>query len=119
MPFSKVMVVSKTSSVSGVCVMYSWAPQLWMLMSRCSSTAKPIGETSVGPWKPDLIWYGSACAITFFKRGDDAEVRGRAADVVDELLVDQVLDVVDRVEHLADGQRGRRLLAHVPRVLLV
>ena len=34
-------------------------------MSRCSSAAKPMGETSVGPWKPDLIWYGSAWAMTF------------------------------------------------------
>ena len=28
--------------------------------SRCSAAANPTGEMSVGPWKPDLIWYCAA-----------------------------------------------------------
>ena len=45
---------------------------------------------------------------------DPARVHDRRADVIDELLADQLLAVVDRREHLAHRQRRGRVLADQP-----
>jgi hypothetical protein len=42
---------------------------------------------------------------------DAAAVHDRRADVVDELVLDQVLAVPDRVEHFADRERSDGVLA--------
>ena len=49
---------------------------------------------------------------------DAARVHDRRADVVDQLLADQLLAVVDRREHLADRERRRRVLPDQPEALL-
>src|SRR5699024_11916552 len=51
---------AKTSLVRAPCGMYSWMPKLWIARPRCSATAMPTGEMSVGPCIPDLIWYWAA-----------------------------------------------------------
>ncbi len=43
---------------------------------------------------------------------DAARVHDGRADVIDELILDQVLAIPDRVEHLADGQRRNRVLSN-------
>ena len=50
---------------------------------------------------------------------DAAGVHDGRADVVDQLVLDQVLAVPDRVEHLADRQRRRGVLADQAERLLV
>ena len=42
--------------------------------------------------------------------GDAAGVDRRDADIVDQLLLDELFAVPDGVEHLADGDRGGRML---------
>ena len=51
--------------------------------------------------------------------GDPAGVDDGGADVVDQLLLDQLLAVPDRVEDLADRERGRGVLADQTEVGLV
>ena len=51
--------------------------------------------------------------------GDAAGVHDGGAHVVDELLGDQVLDVPDRVQDLADRDRGGGVLPDEPERLLV
>ena len=57
----------KTSRVSSLWRMYSWMPKLWIARPRCSAAAWPTGEMSVGPWKPDLIWYSAAKSMIVFR----------------------------------------------------
>jgi hypothetical protein len=45
------------------------------------------------------------------KVADAAAVDGRHADVIDELLFDEPVALVDRREHLADGDGRRRVMA--------
>ncbi len=49
---------------------------------------------------------------------DAAGVHDRRADVVDQLLLDELLAVEDRVEDFADRERRRRVLADQPEALL-
>ena len=49
---------------------------------------------------------------------DASGVNDRGPDVVDELLGDQLPAVPDGVEHLADGDRDRRVLADQPKAVL-
>ena len=46
--------------------------------------------------------------------GDPTGVHDGGSDVVDELLGDELLDVPDRVQDLAGGDRGRRVLPDEP-----
>src|SRR5881396_3888951 len=50
---------------------------------------------------------------------DAPRMNDRRADVVDQLLADQILAVPDRVEDLADGEWSRRVLPDEPERLLV
>ena len=45
-------------------------------------------------------------------------VDNRRSDVVDELFLDELVAVVDAVEHLADGERNRRVLPDDAEALL-
>ena len=55
--------------------------------------------------------------VEFGEARDAAQMRDAAgmhhgrADIVDQLLLDQLLAVPDRIEHFADGQRRRGVLA--------
>ncbi|ABA53425.1 hypothetical protein BURPS1710b_A0511 [Burkholderia pseudomallei 1710b] len=50
---------------------------------------------------------------------DAARVHDRRADVVDQLIADQVLAIPDRIEDLADRERRRRVAADQPECVLV
>ena len=98
--------------------MYSWMPKLWTLRSKCSAAAMQTGERSVAPWQPVRTWYSSARCAILRRWRDAAGVHDRRADVVDELLLDELLAVVDAVEDLADRDRRRGVLADQAEALL-
>ena len=50
---------------------------------------------------------------------DAAGVHDRRADIVDQLFLDELLAVPDRVEHLADGERRHGVLADQAEIRLV
>ena len=50
----------------------------------------------------------------FSQVSDASRVNDRGPDVVDELLLNELLTIEDRVEHLADGNRRGRVLADQP-----
>ena len=64
-----------------------------------------------------LVQRGKVCYAA--QVGDAAGMHHGGTDVVDELLADQVLAVVDRVEHLAHRQRRGRVLANQAKRFLV
>ena len=82
--------------------------------SKCSAAAMHTGDRSVAPWQPVLH------LVQIGQRRDPAQMSDAAgmhhgrADVVDQLLLDQLLAVPDAVEHFADRQRRRRVLADQP-----
>src|SRR5208283_2069697 len=45
-------------------------------------------------------------------------VDNRGSNVINQLLLDQLLAIVNGIEHLADGQRSCRMLANQPETLL-
>src|SRR6185295_661289 len=49
---------------------------------------------------------------------DAAGVHDGRADVVDQLFLNELLAVVDGIEHLADGERRRRVLSDDPESFL-
>ena len=72
------------------------------------------GDRSVAPWQPvrTLIEVGEGGDAA--QVGDAAGVHHGRADVVDQLLLDQLLGVPDGVEDLADGERRGGVLADQP-----
>ena len=76
------------------------------------------GLRSVAPCEPVRTWYISARLAIFLQVGDAAGVHHRGADVVDELLLDQLLAVIDGVEHFAHRQRRGGVLADQAEPLL-
>ena len=91
--------------------MYSWMPKLWTLRSKCSAAAMQTGLRSVAPWRAGAHLIQLRERRDLAQVADAAGVHHRRPDVVDELLLDQLLAVVDRVEDLADRERRRRVLA--------
>ena len=91
--------------------MYSWMPKLWTLRSKCSAAAIATGLRSVAPCDPVRTWCSSRERRDLPQVADAAAVHDGHADVVDQLLFDELRAVVDRVEHLADRNRRRRVLA--------
>ena len=77
------------------------------------------GDRSVAPWRAgshliELRQVGDSPQMR-----DAAGVNDRGADEIDQLLGDQRLAVVDRVEDLADRDRRHRVLADQPEAFLV
>ena len=99
--------------------MYSWMPKLCTLRSKCSAAAMHTGRQVGRAVRAGAHAGRARRGGDLAQVGDAAGVHDRGADVVDELLLDQLLAVVDRVEHLADRERRRRVLADQPEALLV
>ena len=66
---------------------------------------------------PHLVQLGEAGDLP--QVADAPRVNHGGADVVDQLLLNELAAVVNRIEHLADGERCRRVLADQPEALLV
>ena len=107
----RVVVREHLVSVSGACFMYSWMPKFGTQVSKCSAAPMHTGERSVAPWNPVRTLMQRREVRDAPHVRDAAAVHDGRADVVDELVLDEVLAVPDRVEHLAHRERRHRVLA--------
>jgi hypothetical protein len=99
--------------------MYSWMPKLGHpeveVQRRTHAHRRQVGgAVAAGAHLVERRQVGDAPQVR-----DAAGVDHRGADVVDELVLDQVLAVPDGVEHLAHGQRRGGVLADQAEGLLV
>ena len=99
--------------------MCSWMPKFGTAMiemqRRAHAHRRQVGRAVAA----------GAHLVELGERGDLAQMRDaagvdhRGADVVDQLVLDQLLAVPDRVEHLADRDRRHGMLADQPERFLV
>ena len=94
--------------------MYSWMPKFGTLRSTWRAAASATGERSVAPCDPVRTSYRSASEKIRRRCVMPPACDDRGADVVDQLLGDQLLAVPDRVEDLADRDRRGRVLPDQP-----